>query len=75
MTLHILNRTGHTEVLDLSTDEMVRELEKAMNESGPGRVMIAESPGQAPIYLRNPNAVKGLAETTQVTVMPQLAGG
>ena len=74
MTLHILNRTGHTEVLDLSTDEMVRELEKAMNE-GAGRVMIAESPGQAPIYLRSPNAVKGLAEATQVTVMPQLAGG
>ena len=74
MTLHILNRTGHTEVKDLSTDEMVRELEKEMNQ-GIGRVMIAESPGQDPIYLRNPNAVKGLTETTTVTVMPQLAGG
>ena len=74
MILHVLNHTGHTEVLDLSTDEMVRELEKAMNE-GAGRVMITESPGQAPIYLRTPSAVKGLAEATQVTVMPQLAGG
>ena len=74
MTLHVLNRTGHTEVKDLSTDEMVRELEKEMNQ-GVGRVMIAESPGQDPIYLRNPSAVKGLAETTTVTVMPQLAGG
>ena len=74
MTLHILNRTGHTEVLDLSTDEMVKELEKEMNQ-GVGRVMIAESPGQDPIYLRNPNAAKGLPETSTVTVMPQLAVG
>ena len=74
MTLHILNRTGHTEVLDLSTDEMVKELEKEMNQ-GPGRVMIAESPGKDPVYLRNPNAARGIPETSTVTVMPQLAGG
>lgn len=71
MRLIKLDKTGHTE-LDLSTDEMIAELEKEMNG---GKAVVAEAPGQEPTYLRRPEDARGLSPEAKVTVMPQLAGG
>lgn len=72
MKLIRLDKTGHTE-LDLTPEEMIRELERDMNT--PGKVAIAEQPGQAPTYLRRPQDAKELDPATRVTVAPQLQGG
>ena len=72
MKLIKLDRTGHTE-LDLGTDEMIEELQKEMN--APGKVVIAEEPGKAPIYLRTPEQAKDLSPEARVTIAPQLMGG
>lgn len=72
MKLIKLDHTGHTE-LDLGTEEMIEELQKEMNT--PGKVVIAEEPGKAPVYLRAPEDAKDLATDARVTVAPQLMGG
>lgn len=72
MTLIKLDRTGHTE-LDLSPEEMVKELEQEMNSGR--KVVIAEQPGQEPVYLRKAEQAKDLSPQARVTVAPQLMGG
>jgi len=72
MKLVKLDHTGHTE-LDLDVESMIAELEKEMNTGR--KSVVAEEPGKEPIYIREASQVRGLHEETQVTVMPQLAGG
>ena len=72
MKLIKLDVTGHTEV-ECNVDQMIAELEKEMNAGR--KVAVAKEPGKDPIYVRRPFQVMGLHPDTEVTVMPQIAGG
>lgn len=68
---------GHEEVLDMTAEQMIKELEAAMNDR---KVAVVEEPAEGggykdAEYLRDPQDVLTLDPMAKVTIMPQLVGG